>query len=686
MRLRTGIVGLALLVAGCHPATRTPGDGVPRRTFTGQKVRSFTDTFAVTSIADSPTHLWVGTAHGLLRWDVAAGKYSVLTTKDGLPADKITAVAVDGQGGVWVATPKGLARANKSGWQSVSAPPVGDFLTGLQPTADGRALWAGGPEGLARLHGGKWERYLRDVGVTALVAAPNGAVWVGTSGRGVLRITKSNDHIEAWGTAQGCEVDVVRGLAASDHGVLVVGDGPGGPRAAWFDGERFYSYAVDSPQVLEWAARSGAKMLIGAGENAWELQPMDIPADAPDPAPEGPVKLKPTQPATLRAVRGVALKPDMPSSALEEPATGKFLPSQRAPHFDTAAAGFHMPDGVTAVGPSERGLLVGTRFLGAQRIENGVVRSFRMSDLSAGAERIAVACKTNQECYLATGGTKAWRFDGAVFDVAAVDPEPGSRVLAVLRDPKGAVLAIHRGNGKGASNLRMSTVDDGRWMPVAMQDVAVPNGPPLLNFAAFSPDGRLWVGLRYQEKTGEGDDYGAAEIEVDSGQVVYHRESNLDEKTTFGVALPTNMVAMYWRSAHEAWFATRSGAARMLDGKVKVFTPNEGLESDLVNDIDSGPHDEVWVATDRGTGRYDGTHWVFPRLGAFYMKASSLAHDKDDHHFIGTEKGLFCVGDCDPDGIDTKRGLLDDSVLDLTVDPRGRVWVLTGKGISIVEP
>ena len=58
-----------------------------------------------------------------------------------------------------------------------------------------------------------------------------------------------------------------------------------------------------------------------------------------------------------------------------------------------------------------------------------------------------------------------------------------------------------------------------------------------------------------------------------------------------------------------------------------------------------------------------------------------------DHVFVGTDKGMFCVApDCDPEAIDLKRGLLEDNVLDLTVDTIGRVWVLTSKGISIVEP
>jgi ligand-binding sensor domain-containing protein len=44
------------------------------------------------------------------------------------------------------------------------------------------------------------------------------------------------------------------------------------------------------------------------------------------------------------------------------------------------------------------------------------------------------------------------------------------------------------------------------------------------------------------------------------------------------------------------------------------------------------------------------------------------------------------VGECPPEVIDRARGLLDDKVDDLAVDRRNRVWVLTEKGINIVEP
>ena len=180
--------------------------------------------------------------------------------------------------------------------------------------------------------------------------------------------------------------------------------------------------------------------------------------------------------------------------------------------------------------------------------------------------------------------------------------------------------------------------------------------------------------MRYTDKDGDARDFGADEIDFGAGKVVAHKE------------LPLDVVAMYWRSPTEAWFATRSGAARVLDGKLRVFTENDGLESELTRDIGPGPEGQVLVATRRGTGRFDGTRWIFPRLGAFYPPASSLGHDAHGNVFIGTEKGLWCVGECPSDVIDHTRGLVEDNVADLAVDARNRVWVLTEKGINIVEP
>jgi hypothetical protein len=658
-------------LAGCPAPLPQPSvPSAPPKTFTASRIRSFSDSSPVTAIADSPTTLFVGTSHGLIRWE--GGRYSLLTQKDGLPADRITAVAVDGNGAVWLATAKGLSRGLRNVWSNYAPAPVGGFLTGLIPSADGKTIWAGGPEGLARLRGGRWERFFADTGVTALAAGPGGSVWVGTSGAGVLRIARAGDRLDRFGPRNGCETEVVRGLVAVADTLLVVGEGPGGARAALFDGQRFHSYTLTAPSVLEWAARAGAKTLLGAGDRAYEIS-------RGEPAPDAPVKLIPLPGSSATPPHAIALKPEASSSLLEDPAPPPKLVTTAAPVAGAAPAlsavesAVRLPDGITTVAGSERGLLVGTRFLGASRVENDVPRLFRVDDLAANAVRLTVACiKGGGDCFFATGATRAWRFDGQSFDVANVDPEPGSRVLAVVVDGHGDVLAIHR--GADDRQLRISRVEDSRWTPVAIQAVQVPLGAPELNFASFGPDGHLWVGLRYIDKDGDARDFGAHEIALDSGRVVAHRE------------IPTDVVAMFFRSRHEAWFATRSGAARLLDGKVRVFTENDGMESDITRDISPGPGGDVLVATGRGTGRFDGARWTFPRLGAFYHRANSLAHDAHGNVFIGTDKGLFCVGACAPDAIDSRRGLLADDVVDLAVDPRNRVWVLTAKGINIVEP
>jgi hypothetical protein len=703
MNLRLGVVvsAIALLLAAdaCHhaalPPPVTPAPKPP--TFTASRIRAFSDSLAVTAIADSPTALFAGTARGLIRWE--GGRYTLLTAKDGLPADRVAAIAVDPQGGILLATARGLSRGLKNVWTNWPAAPVGNFLTGL--ASDGRTTWAGGPEGLGRLRSGRWEHYFSDSAVTALAAGYGNTVWIGTSGSGVLRILRGGEKIEHYGPSQGCEVDVVRGMVAVDKTVIVIGEGPSGPRAAYYDGERFYSYELTSPTVLEWAARAGARTLVGAGAHLYTLAvapPESRSADAEPPANDCPVQLRPLR-SYVVAPRVIALKPDLSSTALDDPPNAPkppkaitpppmprgakvvavIPPAPQGPPLVAEDSPVHLPDGVIAVGGSERGLLVGTRFVGALRIENDVPRQFRINDLAAGAVRLTVACipgNAADDCYLATGGTRAFRFDGQSFEIAQVDPEPGSHVLAVLHDPHGDVLAIHR--GAGDQKLRISRVADGRWTPIGIQSVAVPNGPPELNFAEFAPNGHLWVGLRYVDKDGDPRDFGADEIALDSGKVIVHKE------------LPTDMVALYWKAPNEAWFATRSGAARLLDGKLRVFTENDGLESELTRDIGPAPAGamagQIFVATKRGTGRYDGTRWTFPRLGAFYPPATALDHDAHGNVFIGTNKGLYCVGECPSDVIDQSRGLNDDQVDDLAVDGRNRVWVLTQKGINIVEP
>ena len=178
---RTLALLFVLAAGGCPKPAPPPQAPAPKPpTFTASRIRSFSDSLTVTAIADSPAALLVGTPRGLLRWE--GTRSSLLSSKEGLPADRVAAIAVDPQGGTLVATAKGLSRGYKNGWTNWAMAPVGSFLTGL--VSDGKTVWAGGPEGLGRLRAGKWEHYFADTGVTALAAGYGGTVWVGTVGRG----------------------------------------------------------------------------------------------------------------------------------------------------------------------------------------------------------------------------------------------------------------------------------------------------------------------------------------------------------------------------------------------------------------------------------------------------------------------------------------------------------------------
>ena len=377
-------------------------------------------------MADSATNLWVGSPHGLVRWDLSGGAhYTVIGPNDGLPAERVAAVATDAQGGVWVATSKGMSRGFHGGWSNrLPAAPVGPFVTGLQPTLGGKGAWAGGPEGLARLRDRRWERYLADVSVTALAMDPSGTLWIGTGGKGILRIPPSGDRVEQFTAQQGCETDVVRGLVATDKGVLAVGEGAGEPRAALYDGQRFYSYKIVSPSVLEWAARAGSQLYVGAGDTAYNLSVVLPGPNTPPPPAAVSLRFEPTNSVTAKESKLLTLNVNLASTALEEPGVPvlppKTAPPPPMPRLDVSEY-VKLPEGVTSVAGSERGLLVGTRFLGVMRVENGVMRRFRTVDLTTGAERLTVAC-SNSDATSNRRPSATWRWAAAAAGASTANP------------------------------------------------------------------------------------------------------------------------------------------------------------------------------------------------------------------------------------------------------------------------
>ncbi len=621
--------GFALLMAclgvGCAAAPPTPIVAPVVR----PKILSFLDGAGVTALAERNNHLWIGTTHGLLSIDLASHATARFSSRDGLPEGRVGALAVSDNDDLWIAVGHGLSHLAGGQFHNVVAPPVGEFVSALAWSSG--TLWASGPEGIARLDKAGWVRALPGVPVNALSVTADGALWGATAGKGAFRVVQGAAQI--FGVKEGLALEVVRSIAASPVGVVAIGEGPNGARVAWFDGTAFHSYRCD--KNLLWAQPHGQSLWVASEDRLYEL------------------------------VKGV-LDKAIPLQPTAGPTVSLSLLERRG-----------LPPGVSTTANAESALVVGTRAAGVLRLSPSGDETFHIGDITKEAERLTVACEAKRnDCYVATGGRWAWRFDGKEFDEVVVDPEPGARVLAMLPEG-GGVIVIHR--GRASPELRISRAGIGQFAPIAMQTVKVPSGVPLLNFAEFAPDGHLWIGLRYQDQAHDWVDWGAAEIALETGKVIYYHQGGKSPP------LPNDAVAAYWHAMGDAWFATRSGVAHLVGGKLKVFTENDGLEDEIAHDIGPGPNGEVWIATHHGVGRFDGATWKFPTEMPFGLNVTSLGHD-DTRYFLGTEKGLQCVGACAGFPLDGAHGLPDDMIADVQVDRHHRIWVLSASGISVVYP
>lgn len=141
--------------------------------------------------------LWVGTAGGLLRWDLGLGVYAKYTPADGLVSTEIHDLAVDGQGRVWVGHDRGLSLFDGIAWTTHDKDNTGGGIPGdvvlqvaVAPNGD---VWLVSTMvasdiglGATVYDGATWTTYdeensgLSDDQVTSVAFDDDGHAWFGT--------------------------------------------------------------------------------------------------------------------------------------------------------------------------------------------------------------------------------------------------------------------------------------------------------------------------------------------------------------------------------------------------------------------------------------------------------------------------------------------------------------------------
>jgi diguanylate cyclase (GGDEF)-like protein len=164
---------------------------------------------------DRSGRLWVGTFSGLNRLDGQEGRIVRVDLSGGDPAygsQRVWSIASAADGRLWVGTERGVSVLDAAGTVvSRFALPAG---TGpAEPRARvlfvdaGGVVWAGGQAGVHRFDAaaGRFLRFeaagplLAGAIITGIVEGPDGALWVGTLGKGVARIAPRRDGAELHG-------------------------------------------------------------------------------------------------------------------------------------------------------------------------------------------------------------------------------------------------------------------------------------------------------------------------------------------------------------------------------------------------------------------------------------------------------------------------------------------------------
>ncbi|MCX6044764.1 MAG: hypothetical protein NT075_06590 [Chloroflexi bacterium] len=177
---------------------------------------------------DNQQRVWFGTKNGLSVWN--GSTFFSLNKQTGLPNDDVTALLADGDK-MWIGTNGGgLFQFEKNQLQVFDAAKLGlpsKVITALANDADGLLL-VGTQRGLARVRDGVAATISEaaDFPITAIVARPDGKLWVGTDGNGLLYFdSRAWTQLPASGRAPARQISA---LLVDQAGKVWVGGKTGG--------------------------------------------------------------------------------------------------------------------------------------------------------------------------------------------------------------------------------------------------------------------------------------------------------------------------------------------------------------------------------------------------------------------------------------------------------------------------
>ena len=178
--------------------------------------------------------LWIGTiGHGIYKY--RAGEFSQITAPASLPSNTALNLFEDVENNIWIGTPTGMIRLSKTPLQTVVLPDAGDYDAETVYQDHNGDLWVAAAN-LFRFHEGKATQVrisgVEGVRVRNVFRDRDGALWIGTEGRGVFR--QDGSHLAHYMIKDGLVNNFVRVFLQGSDGSVWIATDEGVSR--WFKG------------------------------------------------------------------------------------------------------------------------------------------------------------------------------------------------------------------------------------------------------------------------------------------------------------------------------------------------------------------------------------------------------------------------------------------------------------------
>ncbi|MBN1576584.1 MAG: PorV/PorQ family protein [Chitinispirillaceae bacterium] len=158
-------------------------------------------------------------------------------------------------------------------------------------------------------------------------------------------------------------------------------------------------------------------------------------------------------------------------------------------------------------------------------------------------------------------------------------------------------------------------------------------------------------------------------------------------KIPFSVAVTDSVAALVIDASDKLWVATAHGLWRYYENRWTRFTMLEGLPSNVITALASGPYGSLAVGTDKGVVHYINGEWEIKTDSTSQLPSQEItALTFGEHQYLiyaGTKAGLVKIDEKKILVFDTADGLLSNDIRALFMDSRNRLWIGGPNGVTI---